>query len=230
MSAVLAAIDDGSPAALPPERLLAWLGAYEKRVAALAGALCERECRRLGVPLTPGARRTWYGAREVWLGSPAPLSSFATHANRLALLDEGGLRRVLAAVRLYASRGALRRVVSGAQRRAMAGAVGEQAFGVLLQLGLQAPWAGTALPDQMNDSVLAAGGHAMIAADGALTLDLAARLVSLTLPQEPAGQQHAAQAGDAPGARTAPSAAPGESTRFLASASLIFPEFTWLFG
>jgi hypothetical protein len=199
-------------AAPQPERLAGWLVAYEQRVAALAAALGERACRRLGVPVPPGAERPWYGARADWLGAPAPLSSFAPHANRLALLDEDALRRVLSALRLYPARGALRRIVSGAQRRLFAGAVGEQAFDTLVRLGLQAPGAGAAPPDGAD--ALAAGGHAMLVADGALTLDVAARLVALTLQ----------------GAADARPAATGASTPFLADAALIFPEFTWLFG
>jgi len=199
-------------AAPPPERLADWLAAYERRVAALAAALGERACRRLGVAAPPGAGRTWYDARADWLGASAPLSSFDSHANRLALLDEDALRCVLAALRLYPARGALRRIVSGAQRRALAGAVGEQAFDVLLRLGLQAPGADAAAP--AGDDALAAGGYAMLVADGALTLDVAARLVSLTLRQEPEPRP----------------AATGASTPFLADAALIFPEFTWLFG
>jgi hypothetical protein len=202
-------------AAPPPERLAQWLAAYEQRVAALAAALGERACRRLGVPVPPGAGRTWHGGRGDWLGVPAPLSGFAPHANRLALLDEDALRRVLAALRLYPARGALRRIVSGAQRRALAGAVGEQAFDVLVRLGLQAPGADAAPP--AGDDALAEGGHAMLVADGALTLDVAARLVSLTLQSEVDG-------------RPAEAAQTGASTRFLADAAQIFPEFTWLFG
>ncbi|WP_322399648.1 type III secretion protein HrpB4 [Massilia luteola] len=201
-------------AAPPPERLAAWLAAYERRVAALAAALGERACRRVGVPVPHGAGRAWYGARAAWLGAPAPLSGFAAHANRLALLDEDALPRVLAALRLYPARGALRRIVSGAQRRLLAGAVGEQAFDALVRLGLQAPGADAAPPAEAADGTLAAAGHAMLVADGALTLDVAARLVSLTL-------QHAADARPA---------ATGASTPFLADAALIFPEFTWLFG
>ena len=199
-------------AAPPPERLAQWLAAYEQRVAALAAALGERACGRLGVPVPPGAGRTWYGARAAWLGLPAPLSGFAPDANRLALLDDEALRRVLAALRLYPARGALRRIVSGAQRRALAGAVGQQAFDVLVGLGLQAPGADAAPPAE--DSDLAAGGHAMLVADGALTVDVAARLVSLTLHR----------------ASDARPAATGASTPFLADAAQIFPEFTWLFG
>ena len=199
-------------AAPPPERLAQWLAAYERRVAALAAELGERACRRLDVPVPPGAGRAWYGARAGWLGAPAPLSSFAAHANRLALLDADALPRVLAALRLYPARGALRRIVSGAQRRALAGAVGQQAFDVLVGLGLQAPCADAAPPAE--DSDLAAGGHAMLVADSALTVDVAARLVSLTLHR-------------APDARPA---ATGASTPFLADAAQIFPEFTWLFG
>jgi hypothetical protein len=199
-------------AAPPPERLAQWLAAYEHRVAALAAAQGERACGRLGVPVPPGAARTWYGARAGWLGDPAPLSGFAPHANRLALLDEDPLRRVLAALRLYPARGALRRIVSGAQRRALAGAAGAQAFDVLTGLGVQASGADAAPPD--GDEPLAAGGHAMLVADGALTLDVAARLVSLTLQ----------------GQADARAAATGASTPFLADAALIFPEFTWLFG
>jgi hypothetical protein len=199
-------------AAPPPERLAQWLAAYEQRVAALAAALGERECRRLGVPAPSGVGRTWYGARAAWLGPAAPLSSFGAGANRLALLDADGLRRVLAALRLYPARGALRRIVSGAQRRALAGAVGEQPFDVLVRLGLQAPGADATPPTA--DDALAAGGHAMLVADGALTVDVAARLVSLTLQREP--DPHPA--------------ATGASTPFLADAAQIFPEFTWLFG
>ena len=202
-------------AAPPPERLAQWLAAYEQRVAALAAVLGERACRRVGVPVPPDAGRTWYGARAGWLGAPAPLSGFAPHANRLALLDEDALRRVLAALRLYPARGTLRRIVSGAQRRALAGAVGAQAFDVLVRLGLQAPGADATPP--AGDDALADGGHAMLVADGALTVDVAARLVSLTLQREP-------------GARPAASAATGASTPFLADAAQIFPEFTWLFG
>jgi hypothetical protein len=199
-------------AAPPPERLAQWLAAYEQRVAALATALGERACRRLGAPVPSGAGRTWYGARAGWLGAPVPLSGFAAHANRLALLDEDALPRVLAALRLYPARGALRRIVSGAQRRALAGAVGEQAFDVLVRLGLQAPGADAAPP--AGDDGLAGGGHAMVVADGALTVDVAARLVALTLQREP----------------DVPPAATGASMPFLADAAQIFPEFTWLFG
>lgn len=206
-----------STAPLPPERLAAWLAAYEQRVAALAAALGERACRRLGVPVQPGAGRAWYGARAAWLGQPAPLSSFGPHANRLALLDGDALGRVLAALRLYPARGALRRIVSGARRRALAGAVGEQAFDMLLRLGMQAPGAEAAPPDEAGADALAAGGHAMIIADRALTLDVAARLVALTLH-------------GAPDARPAEPAATGVVSPFLADAVLIFPEFTWLFG
>ncbi|MFS2024256.1 hypothetical protein [Massilia sp. CT11-137] len=202
-------------AAPPPERLADWLAAYERRVAALAAALGERACRRPGVPVPPGAGRTWYGIRATWLGTPAPMSSFVSHANRLALLDEEALRRVLGALRLYPARGALRRIVSGTQRRALAGAVGEQAFDVLVRLGLQAPGADAAPPD--GDDALVDGGHAMLVADGALTLDVAARLVSLTLQSEVDG-------------RPAEAARTGASTPFLADAAQIFPEFTWLFG
>jgi hypothetical protein len=106
----------------------------------------------------------------------------------------------------------LRRIVSGAQRRALAGAVGEQAFGVLVRLGLQAPGADAALP--AGGDALADGGHAMLVADGALTVDVAARLVALTLQREP----------------DVPPAATGASLPFLADAAQIFPEFTWLFG
>jgi len=206
-----------STAPLPPERLAGWLAAYEQRVAALAAALGERACRRLGVPVPPGVGRAWHGARAAWLGQPAPLSSFGPHANRLALLDGDALRRVLAALRLYPARGALRRIVSGAQRRALAGAVGEQAFDVLLRLGMQAPGADAAPPAGVDADALAAGGHAMVMADGALTLDVAARLVALTLH-------------GAPDARPAQPAVTGASVPFLADAALIFPEFTWLFG
>jgi hypothetical protein len=202
-------------AAPPPERLAQWLAAYEQRVAALAAVLGEQACRRVGVPVPPDAGRTWYGVRAGWLGAPGPLSDFAPHANRLALLDEDALRRVLAALRLYPARGALRRIVSGAQRRALAGAVGEQAFDVLVGLGLQAPGADATPP--AGDDALAAGGHGMLVADGALTVDVAARLVALTLQREPA-------------ARPAAPAATGASTPFLADAAQIFPEFTWLFG
>ena len=201
-----------SAAPLPPERLAAWLAAYEQRVAALAAALGERACRRLGVPVPPGAGRTWYGARAGWLGAPVPLSGFAPHANRLALLDDEALPRVLAALRLYPARGALRRIVSGAQRRALACAVGAPAFDVLVRLGLQAPGADATPPGA--DEALAAGGHAMLVADGALTVDVAARLVSLTLQREPDPYP----------------AATGASMPFLADAAQIFPEFTWLFG
>jgi hypothetical protein len=201
--------------AAAPERLSAWLAAYERRVAALAAALGDRACRRFGVPVPADAGRAWYGARAGWLGAPAPLSGFAPHANRLALLDEDALPRVLAALRLYPARGALRRIVSGAQRRALAGAVGAQAFETLVRLGLQAP--GAAAPPPGADDALAAGGHAMLVADGMLTLDVAARLVSLTLRGEA-------------DARPAVSAATGASTPFLADAAQIFPEFTWLFG
>jgi hypothetical protein len=206
-----------SSAPLPPERLAAWLAAYEQRVAALAAAQGERACRRLGVPVPPGVGRTWYGARAAWLGQPAPLSSFGPHANRLALLDGGALRRVLAALRLYPARGALRRIVSGAQRRALAGAVGAQAFDMLLRLGMQAPGADAAPPADADADALAAGGHAMVMADGALTVDVAARLVALTLH-------------GVPDARPDKPAATGMSAPFLADAGLIFPELTWLFG
>ncbi len=199
-------------AAPPPERLAQWLAAYEQRVAALAAALGERACGRFGVPVPPDAGRAWYGTRAGWLGAPAPLSGFAPHANRLALLDADALRRVLAALRLYPARGALRRIVSGAQRRALAGAVGDRAFDVLVGLGQQAPGADAAPPD--GDDALAEGGHAMLVADGALTLDVAARLVALTLQ----------------GAADARPPETGASTPFLADAAQIFPEFTWLFG
>jgi hypothetical protein len=199
-------------AAPPPERLAQWLAAYEQRVAALAAALGERACRRLDMPVPPDAGRSWYGARAAWLGLPEPLSGFAPDANRLALLDDEALPRVLAALRLYPARGALRRIVSGAQRRALAGAVGEHAFDVLVRLGLQAPGADAPPPD--GDDALAAGGHAMLVADGALTVDVAARLVSLTLQDE----------------ADARPAATGATTPFLADAPQIFPEFTWLFG
>ena len=206
-----------STAPLPPERLAVWLAAYEQRVAALAAAQGERACRRLGVPVPPGVGRAWHGARAAWLGQPAPLSSFGPYANRLALLDGDALRRVLAALRLYPARGALRRIVSGTQRRALAGAVGEQAFDMLLRLGMQAPGAEAPPPDEAGADALAAGGHAMVIADRALTLDVAARLVALTLH-------------GAPDARPAEPAATGVVSLFLADAVLIFPEFTWLFG
>jgi hypothetical protein len=206
-----------STAPLPPERLAAWLAAYEQRVAALAAAQGERACRRLGMPVPPDVGRAWYGARAAWLGQPAPLSSFGPHANRLALLDGDALRRVLAALRLYPARGALRRIVSGTQRRALAGAVGEQAFDVLLRLGMQAPGADAAPPAGVDADALAADGHAMAMTDGALTLDVAARLVALTLH-------------GVPDARPAQAAVTGVTTPFLADAVLIFPEFTWLFG
>lgn len=251
MSAVLAGREQDQPWAAaptpPPERLQPWLAAYERRLAALTAAQTEYECRRLGVPASAAAQRAWHAARDAWLGPAAPVSAFAACANRLALLDGAALRRVLAGRALYASRGRLRRVVSGTQRRAMAVAIGEQGFDVLLKLGMQAASCGAALPDQMDDNVLAASGHAMIAADGALTLGRAARLVLLTLDQASAGHGHAAAVegnggaavcGGADGARRiaraaavpAPSAAPAETTRFLALAPLIFPELTWLFG
>jgi len=204
-----------STAPLPPERLAVWLAAYEQRVAALAAAQGERACRRLGVPVPPGVGRAWHGARAAWLGQPAPLSRFGAHANRLALLDGDALRRVLAALRLYPARGALRRIVSGTQRRALAGAVGEQAFDVLQRLGMQAPGADAAPPADADALVTA--GHAMVVADRALPLDVAARLVALTLH-------------GAPDARPAQPVAPGATAPFLVDAVLIFPEFTWLFG
>ncbi|MFS2021613.1 hypothetical protein ACEN88_34235, partial [Massilia sp. CT11-108] len=75
--------------------------------------------------------------------------------------------------------------------------------------------ADAAPPD--GDDALVDGGHAMLVADGALTLDVAARLVSLTLQSEVDG-------------RPAEAAQTGASTPFLADAAQIFPEFTWLFG
>jgi hypothetical protein len=82
---------------------------------------------------------------------------------------------------------------------------------------MQAPGADAVPPAGADADGLAAGGHAMVVADGALTLDVAARLVDLTLH-------------GAPDARPAQPAATGVVPLFLADAVLIFPEFTWLFG
>lgn len=217
-----------------PGQLVRWLDAYEARVAALSDSVGERECRRLGVAFSSGARHAWYAARHTWLGPAAPLSAFAERANRLALLDAVALRRLLAARALYSWRGMLRRVVLGRQRRALADAVGEHAFAALLELGVHAAATGEPLPSRLEGAVLVSSGRALIAADGGWTLVLAARLVALTLDDDPAGNGEVGIAGDTDRGRAAPAqpklAAADDTANFLAAVGEIFPELVWLFG
>ncbi|CAB3725641.1 type III secretion protein HrpB4 [Paraburkholderia rhynchosiae] len=199
-------------------RLLQWLTAYEARIAEAAARSGEEQCRLWGVPFTSDASRAWYVAREVWLGPAVPVSAFAPRANRLALLDGAWLRRVLAARAIYPSRGMLRRIVSGATRRALSDALGEHALAVLAQLGVNAPSVSAALSTDLAVDALARAGHLLFERDDAWTLAPARTLIAIALDRD----------ADAKGASASPD--PDESADFLLICGTLFPELTWLFG
>lgn len=208
-------------AAIPDaSRLLQWLAAYEARVAEAASRSGEEQCRRLNVPFTDDASRAWYVARDIWLGPAVPVSAFAARANRLALLDGAWSHRVLAGRAIWPARGLLRRIVSGARRRALCDALGEHALAVLMQLGLNFPSAGAALPADLAVDALAHAGHALLERDGALTLVPARTLIGVALGHAAGDERASADA----------STDPDESADFLLACNALFPELTWLFG
>ncbi|MBW0447182.1 hypothetical protein EN871_24065 [bacterium M00.F.Ca.ET.228.01.1.1] len=198
--------------------LLQWLGAYEARIAAAASRSAQRQCERLQLPFTSGARRAWYAARALWLGPPVAVSAFVPRANRLALLDGTALRRVLAARAIYSSRGVLRRIVSGATRRALSDVLGEHACAVLTQAGVNACDADAALAADLSVDALAHAGYALLERDDAFTLAPARTLIHLELEADVARDD------------AAPSSDPYESADFLLACGALFPELTWLFG
>jgi len=218
-----------------PRRQLRWLHSYEARVADAAARFGERQCRRWGVPFTGRARRDAYAARDLWLGSPLPLSAYAPRANRLALLDAASLRPVLAARAIYPSRGTLRRIVSGARRRALADALGEHALAALTQLGVNASTASAPLPADLSVDALVGAGRALFERDEAWPLAPARRLIGLTLDADADDETGCADSTDCARPGEAPTsdaglAAEDQSEEFLYAACMLFPELTWLFG
>lgn len=207
-------------ALIPDARhLLQWLTAYELRIAEAATRSAEKHCGLWGVPFTRDASRAWYVAREAWLEPTAPVSAFASRGNRLALLDAAWLRRVLAARAVYASRGLLRRIVSGATRRALNEALGERALTVLMQLGVNAAASICAeLPADLAVDALARAGCALFERDDAWTLAHARSLIAFALDR---GKS------DEPAFATPDT---DESEEFMLACGMLFPELTWLFG
>ena len=222
----------GTGADLPdPQRQLRWLNSYEARIADAAARFSEQHCRRWGAPCTDRARAAWYAARDLWLGASMPVSAYAPHANRLALLDAASLRPVLAARAIYPSRGTLRRVVSGARRRALADALGDHALAALTQLGVNASTANAPLPADLSADALVCAGRALFEGDDAWPLAPARRLIGLTLDDDAEETDLAACARPREAATSdAGPDAEGESEEFLYAACMLFPELTWLFG
>lgn len=212
-------------------RQLRWLDSYEARIADAATRFSERQCRRWGVPFTGRASGAWYAARDLWLGAPMPVSAYAPRANRLALLDAASLRPVLAARAIYPSRGTLRRIVSGAHRRALADAVGEHALAALTQLGVNASTANAPLPANLSVDALVCAGRVLFEGDQAWPLAPARRLIGLTLDDDVEETESAVRV--RPREPAMPDAgldAQDESEAFLYAACMLFPELTWLFG
>jgi hypothetical protein len=213
------------------QRQLRWLNFYEARIADAAARFTERQCRRWGMPFTDRASGAWYAARDLWLGTPMPLSAYASRANRLALLDAASLRTVLVARAIYPSRATLRRIVSGARRRALADALGDHALAVLTQLGVNAPTANAPLPADLSADSLVCAGRALFEGDKAWPLAPARRLIGLTLDDDAEETDCAAHARPREAATfDAGSEAEDESDEFLYVACVLFPELTWLFG
>ncbi|CAE6816312.1 type III secretion protein HrpB4 [Paraburkholderia nemoris] len=214
-----------------PQRQLRWLNSYEARIADAAARFSERQCRRWGVPFTGSARDAWYAARDLWLGTPMPVSAYASRANRLALLDAASLRPVLAARAIYPSRGTLRRIVSGARRRALADALGDHALAALMQFGVNASTANAPLPADLSVDALVCAGRTLFERADAWPLAPARRLIGLTLDDDAGETDPAARA--RPPEAAASDAGPeaeDESEAFLYAACTLFPELTWLFG
>ncbi|WP_176709840.1 type III secretion protein HrpB4 [Burkholderia cepacia] len=215
-------------------RLLVWLSAYEARIAEAASRGASWQCRQWSVACGRSASRAWYIARDVWLGPPQPISAFMGGANRLALLDSINLRRVLVGRTLYASRAVLRRIVTGAVRRALCDVVGENVVSMLTQQGVNAPSANALHPADFVTHLLAdhaalnmaRAGMRLFEHDAAFTLAHARTLIEFSFDQDESCTVATPSAGAWPDQPNDPR----DSADFLQAAGMLFPELKWLFG
>ncbi|MEZ0188633.1 type III secretion protein HrpB4 [Ralstonia solanacearum] len=206
-------------AAVMPDRadamILRILHAYQTRLQGLPHTLDTQAWLECAHGL-PAAAATWRGASDVLGLRSVAMQTLMERAHRLAVLEVGDLRRVLAGRALYPRRTALARCIDGGYLSRLNGAVGPALVSAMAARADWQPDAGGPLPVP-ELRALAQTGLVALVSDGWLTDPSLIRLMRMTIGVAPAG-------------RVGPPALTPLSESFMAAVPSIYPELSWLFG
>jgi len=198
--------------------ILRMLHAYQERLRGLPARLDASAWAAHAVNMPIPSAKDWRHVCAVLGVRQVALPTLLAHAHRLAVLNTDDLRRVLAARRLYARRGALARCIDGAYLAELGELLGESALAVLTAREHWPQDPGGRLPALDMPQLVQAGLQALIA-DGCLTDASLVQLMRLTIGMaDPSPEQpDMPVAGDRSGA-------------FMTAVPTLYPELSWLFG